>query len=79
MWIKKFNSPLKAIDYFFDHTILEYNKKEKVIETFLSNFPSERANLEKLIAQSQPKCTEDEEKKYLKNRYGLDKGQASPL
>jgi len=56
-YVKRFETPLEAIDYFLPHSGQE-NNKEKLIEIFLCKFPSERANLEKILAQSQPKCTE---------------------
>ena len=57
-YVKRFETPLEAIDYFLPYSGHE-NNKEKLIELFLWKFPSERANLEKLLAQSQPKCTDE--------------------
>ncbi len=57
--VKKFDNPLESINYFFEHNS-DYENKKKVIEIFLRNFPSERKNLKKLLAQSQPKCTRED-------------------
>lgn len=50
-WVHRFDNPLKAIAYFRVHQNSDYSKKE-VIDMFLNNFPSEKANLEKLLSQS---------------------------
>jgi hypothetical protein len=53
-WVKVFDDPLKAIAYFLVHkNKLEEgsNNKEKVVKTFLRNFPNERKNIEKRLAR----------------------------
>lgn len=58
-WVKTFDNPIKAIAYFHLHNHEGYSKKQ-VIDKFLSNFPSERVNLENLLkqsAQTSPKLT----------------------
>ena len=53
--VKRFDTSYDAIEYFCKHY---WHSKQKMIQTFLISFPSERNNIEKLLAQSKPKCTE---------------------
>ena len=59
-WVKKFDNPLEAINYFLNHNLDQdyYDSREKVIGKFLFDFPSERKTLKKLLVQSELKCTE---------------------
>jgi len=54
--VKRFDNPLEAIEYFLvqSHEL----SKKTIISRFLADFPSEKNNLEKLLAQSQPNCIE---------------------
>ena len=55
--VKTFDNPLKAMAYFLVHQ-RKFNPpydKKSIIKSFLLRFPRERKNLEKLLAQSQPK------------------------
>jgi len=56
-WVKRFDNPVKAMAYFKVHVHDSYYTKEKIIESFLRNFPSEETNLEEFLAQRQAKCT----------------------
>ncbi len=59
-YLKLFNSPVKMLAYLLVHQRLivpPYDKKS-IIKSFLLRFPSERTNLERLLTQSQAKCTE---------------------
>lgn len=51
-WVKTFDNPLEAIDYFVDHQMVTegggYSRKE-AIELFREKFPKEREYLEKLL------------------------------
>jgi hypothetical protein len=52
-FVKQFKTSLEAINYFFPNS--EYkNDKKRLIQNFLSRFPSEKTNLENLITQSSP-------------------------
>lgn len=59
-YVNVFDSPIKAMAYFLVHQRKDqfHRDKKYVLIQFLSDFPSERANLEKFLAQSQPKCRE---------------------
>jgi hypothetical protein len=48
-WVKKFDNSLELINYLFEHASKYNNSKENLIQEFLSDFPSERKNLKKLI------------------------------
>jgi hypothetical protein len=54
--IKRFDLPLEAIEYSLTRNL--GSSKQKLIEKFLDDFPSEKTSLEKLLAQSKPKCTD---------------------
>lgn len=71
-YVKTFDTPVKAIAYFLVHS--PHSKREDTIRHFLRGFPSERANLENLLAQSQPKCPWAE----AHGRYQRDEGPFGP-
>jgi len=56
-WVKKFKTSKVAIDYFLNKNA-QYSKRE-LKEIFLSNFPTKKKKLEKMLEQSLPKCTPD--------------------
>lgn len=56
-YVKTFRTSAEALDYFFENNQEKNITKQKAQKIFLDNFPSERINFEKLLAQSQPKCT----------------------
>jgi len=58
-YVKTFDNLLKMMAYFLVHQ-RKFNPpydKNSVIKSFLFRFPNERNNIEKLLAQSKPKCT----------------------
>lgn len=58
-YVKTFDNPIKVLAYFLVHQrkfMPQYHKKS-ILKEFLYRFPSERANLENLLAQSKSKCT----------------------
>jgi hypothetical protein len=61
-WVHVFDNPVKAMAYFRVHVHDSDYTQEKVAERFLISFPSERANLERLLpkrfAQRQSSCME---------------------
>lgn len=60
--VHRFDNPVKAMAYFLVHKEKIFDlgyTKEKVIRRFLESFPSEKDNLENLLAQRQAKCTGD--------------------
>ncbi len=55
--VHRFDNPVKAIAYFLVHKMKYFDlgyTKEKVINEFLENFPSEKSNLERLLVQRSP-------------------------
>ncbi len=66
-YVRAFDNPLKAIAYFIFFPDPNNHRSHKseihrenrytTIQTFIAQFPSERPNIEKLLAPSQPKYT----------------------
>lgn len=61
-YVKTFRTSAEAIDYFLENYQEKKISKQKAQERFLENFPSERVNLEKFLAQSKPKCTRGDDR-----------------
>jgi hypothetical protein len=77
-YVKRFETSLEAIEYFLPYSECE-NNKEKLVEIFLFKFPSERTNLEKLLTQTSPKCTEQKDGGPLGiNQFKKDNGFVHP-
>ncbi len=53
--VERFDSPLEALDYYLSKS--SGYDREGLIKSFLVSFPGEKDNLEMLLSQSQPKCT----------------------
>lgn len=51
--IERFDTSSDAIEYFCKHY---WYPKEKIVQTILEKFPSEKTNLERFIAQAPSKC-----------------------
>jgi len=53
-YVKTFHNSSEALDYFFNNAKERNLTKQEARKKFLDNFPNERVNLEKLLAQTPP-------------------------